>query len=986
LGQLINNQHLRAGNRNIKGYPHRQAGALRGSILTVVDMAPAELAILTGQSSPRVRQRSQSISSDRPSLQGYGGLLSPPVIVSPDPAFIAASAASQIVTNDHDSQADTWLDQHGIEPSGETALVSQQSLNLVNRFLDQLLFNFLSHSRSTSLAALRPAVSEVLKPKLAAGAINGADQELNEYLGGGEDEELLALHSNLEASRDWDLELVWKRTRLRCMVYSSLGDMEEEDEDYYTKQEHLDGPPGTSNRYSSNPGIVSPAVAIFLTSILEFMGEQVLIVAGQAAYHRLRAKLEKEERDGLSTPSEIAERVVVEDHDMERVALDRTLGRLWRGWKKRVRSPDTSISISRSFSRESLHSQPTGSKAPGPVPQAVIDEDERRPSLAAVLAEAELASNIPLPMTENDIDEIEVPGLANYSDDEDEEESSGDDEGYHIPTRPKSMVSSYGTPAVSEGAMLRPSISRNRSNSMPVPAPSPYISPKKSKTSLEESSSAGDVPAASSEVTSAETELAKVDSLVDSVTTKEITKEEAVPEEQELVEQKSLVTSSLVGVAGVAAMGAAAAAAAGALAAPHTKVMAMPSSEDLKNEVDLDEEPQIMTSSRVSLGGRVSPDDLKNLSRKSSVRSPSVHSLRLIDVAPPKSPQRSRHGSVDASERISMAHSSTSRSSSIYSTVIDTQVPRIGSPTLRGAGSSPVVRNGSSLSISRARNSAGESIAEVEEKGMGMGKTDEMNGSELESEPTTAVPADLAATMQNATNIEKAQSQAHATNYADKGYTSQTFHSPPQPSTFVLGAAPASRNARSPLESSSSSLPMQSNHTSNGTKAIGLDNGVPPLTPLREMMEGAPDTSDDSSSITQSNASFTESSLYRQSSSTAQSQRAPDQQRSAWGSAVTRGSPPRGSRPDTARTVTADSPARSHRHLRTSGSGSSGTSGKIRATRTSEEGESKSQSFEQLIRSDQTIQYTLTPQNMRDIEVSFFARLEPSYINLCLVH
>ena len=31
--------------------------------------------------------------------------------------------------------------------------------------------------------------------------------------------------------------------------------------------------------------------------------------------------------------------------------------------------------------------------------------------------------------------------------------------------------------------------------------------------------------------------------------------------------------------------------------------------------------------------------------------------------------------------------------------------------------------------------------------------------------------------------------------------------------------------------------------------------------------------------------------------------------------------------------------------------------------------EDKSQSFEQLIRSDQTIQYTLTPQNMRDIEV-----------------
>ncbi len=130
-------------------------------------MAPVDLAIHTGQTSPRQR-RSHSISSDRPSLTGYGGLLSPPSLVSPDPAFIAASAASQIVTNDHDSQADAWFDQHGIEPSGETALVAPPALRLVNRFLDQLLFNFLSVSRSTSLASLRPAVAEVFKRNVAA--------------------------------------------------------------------------------------------------------------------------------------------------------------------------------------------------------------------------------------------------------------------------------------------------------------------------------------------------------------------------------------------------------------------------------------------------------------------------------------------------------------------------------------------------------------------------------------------------------------------------------------------------------------------------------------------------------------------------------------------------------------------------------------------------------------------------------------------------
>src|SRR5271168_2832310 len=100
---------------------------------------------IPGRTSPRAT-RSQSISSDRTSLTGFGGLLSPPATTSPEPVFIAASAASQIVTNDHDSQSDTWFDQHGIEPSGETALVAPPALSLVNRFLDQLLFSFLSIS------------------------------------------------------------------------------------------------------------------------------------------------------------------------------------------------------------------------------------------------------------------------------------------------------------------------------------------------------------------------------------------------------------------------------------------------------------------------------------------------------------------------------------------------------------------------------------------------------------------------------------------------------------------------------------------------------------------------------------------------------------------------------------------------------------------------------------------------------------------------
>ncbi|KAK0100906.1 hypothetical protein ONS95_007350 [Cadophora gregata] len=868
-------------------------------------MAPAELSILT-DASTRSR-RSQSISSDRPSLGGFGGLLSPPSTVSPDPAFIAASAASQIVTNDHDSHADTWFDQHGIEPSGETALVAPPALRLVNRFLDQLLFNFLSISRSTSLASLRPAVAEVLKPKLAKEAIAGADQELHEYLGGGEEEELLAFHNGLEPSGDWDLELVWKRTRLRCMVYSSLGDMEEEDEDFYTEQDQLDGPPGSNNRFSNNPGVVSPAVAIFLTSILEFMGEQVLVVAGQAAYYRLKVKLEKEERDGTQTPADIAERVVVEENDMERVALDRTLGRLWRGWKKRIRSPTTSVSMSHSFSRESLKSQLQSSRAASVGPEDPIPEDLRRPSLAAVLAEHEHAASIPLPINANDIREIEIPGLARQSDDEDEE-SSNDEEELQLPPRPRSMMIFVGslpsptspTSPKTERPLSSISGSRKRSNSLPSSTPLPFRYSKRQKPSVEE---------VEVEQPSVDAETAAVDSTEPNNSTVE--KENL---EEPVKAESNSGTGKIVGlVAGAAAAGATAVAGIVAAAkgeAPQTFLV----TDEPEFEEDFTEEPQILTSSRVSIGGRASPDESKEYSSKhSSVRSPSVHSLRLIDVTSPRSPTRSREGSLGAAD---MGRPTVvSRPNSVYSAI---QTPRMTSPVSRGHTASPIDRHGSSHSVRRARNSAGDSISEVEER-------------DIELNPSMPIPVE---------SLIESHSAPFVTTYE-----------PSQPAPFILDAAPISRTAREVTSYPRVDSPKE-NPAFNS--AVDVENGAPPLTPLREMMDGARGTSDEYSSIAPS--AYSAADTYSQPAVEPQSQTRAQ---------ATRSSPPR--------SIAAEHIAKGQRSIHTSGSGSSSGSYKLKPVRTSEDSgtrtvERKGQSFEQLIRSDQTIQYTLTPQNMRDIE------------------
>lgn len=411
--------------------------------------------------SPRSsRSRAHSISSDRPSNVTHTTIMGPPPTnISPEPCFIAASAACQIVTNDHDSHAQAWYDQNGLEPSDEAALVSTASLHLVNSFLDQLLFNILQVSRSTSLSALRPAVSEVLKPKLAKDTIASADEELREYLGGASEDEYGELEA--QSPRSWDLELVWKRIRLRCMVYSSVGDLEEEDEDMYMEEEHLQ-----IGEHEQMEDVISPAAAIFLTSVLEYMGELTLTVAGQAAYNRIRTKLDKELRDGSRHPGDKADQIIVDDMDTERVALDRTLGRLWRGWKKRLRAP--SGDFARPYSRQSnsgshdLTSPRLGSSD--------MDTDYRQSQdyKRDTIAEHVSPYDVPLPMTDRDVDEIEVPGLVSYSDDEDEQP----EEYYSAASRPKSMLVTAamfknGLPTPNLTQPSTPVITRVRSNSMP---------------------------------------------------------------------------------------------------------------------------------------------------------------------------------------------------------------------------------------------------------------------------------------------------------------------------------------------------------------------------------------------------------------------------------------------------------------------------------------------------------------------------------------
>ncbi|KAH7149604.1 hypothetical protein B0J13DRAFT_440612 [Dactylonectria estremocensis] len=810
-----------------------------------------------------MRSRTQSISSDRPSTIALS-LMSPPLSVSPEAAFIAASAASQIVTNDHDSHAETWFDQHGIEPAGETALVSAEALVLVNNFLDQLLFNFLSIARATTLSALRPAVAEVLKPKLAKDAVNNADEELREYLGEGDEDDYVQPQGG-DPSRDWDLELVWKRTRLRCMVYSSLGDMEEEDEDLHMEQENLEI--GADEQISA---VISPAVAIFLTSVLEYMGELTLTVAGQAAYHRLRTKFQKDISEGARNPTDIADRIVVEDHDMERVALDRTLGRLWRGWKKRIRSPTFDAS-GRPYSRSSIGHLRHDSNVTelSRVPSHSDGDDAKK---AGKVTDADrVPADIALPMGDNDVYEIEVPGIAAYSDDEDEDD---EEEDIANGRRPKSLlILPFGVP----GGLPTPILTqpntpdfagRKRSNSLPTPGASPYRPATKRPKE----------PAVEAPTINEEQD-------------KEIVKEAETVERKPAEEPKPVDELPLRSAKRLSKIVTDPSAAA---AFRNRSRRGTGGEEEAKPAY---ERAEILTSARISVSGSASPALSDFQGPFTMKRSNSVHSARIIDVTGPKSPSDSRSPSVDTIDRVRPASINLSAQSSVYSTPEEQPNKTLGA-------------------IPRSVGPPTKSRSPV----------DRMRGS-----------------LPSAATISESEEEAEHDASKDYSTTKNPFQSSPLTHS-VPDSLPAQRRRPQPLIGLPSQ-PSPSSHrkTSSGTK----------VTILRAPSAPSPLPEDKPAEIS------------RKTGWQGSRDKVPTSPTHSIGMVSIERSKTRDDDDDAG--VSSSAP----RPIHTSGSSASSAS-RLKAVRISEENATRSENvarnFEELIQSNQTITYTLTPENMRDID------------------
>ena len=252
-------------------------------------------------------------------------------------------------------QDDDSEDAMTVQFSGGPAF-SEGALHMINSFLDQLLFSFIGTARSSTLAALRPAVDHILKGKLARNAIASGDAEIGDLLGETEDDDEKQMQKEeREAQYKWDLETVWRRTRLRIMVYTSIGEMEGDDEERYLQEERARE--GDECRFNNVDRHVSWSAVIFLTSALEYVAEQCVIAVGQAAYDRIAFQRASEDVQAQTTKQgPLEERPLVKAQDVEKLSLNSSLCRVWRIWRKSMRASRSSPRVvSASWSASGTH-------------------------------------------------------------------------------------------------------------------------------------------------------------------------------------------------------------------------------------------------------------------------------------------------------------------------------------------------------------------------------------------------------------------------------------------------------------------------------------------------------------------------------------------------------------------------------------------------------------------------------------------------------
>jgi hypothetical protein len=465
--------------------------------------------------------------------------------------------------------------------------------------------------------------------------------------------------------------------------------------------------------------------------------------------------------------------------------------------------------------------------------------------------------DIPLPIGEHDVDEIEVPGLAHYSDDEGDDEM--DEEELQIVKRPKSllvtssMLANEPLPRTKSQLDMPTIATRKRSMSLPTPGV-PHFSVKNDKhvqlSAAPEPEAEQEAPAKSGTVTAARDDV-------------------KVPRE---ADAKSHSSDSEY--------------------------------DDAEEEVTF-EEAEIMTSSRVSMSGSAHSTDSDTNGKASNPlkRSSSVHSARIVDVSAPRSPVHSRPTSVDVTERPRPGSLSGAANNLARMATVD---DRVKANRNESSDRKPATASSSRSSNERRKASVNSTapISELEE-----GEATDKLASSVKQH--NGVPV--------ATAVSTAGSPRPPTSFRQKGV-------PVTLNTKIQTV----RHEQSPASARAVPVP------STPPATVGIDEEDVP-----HLHRKAPGHSGWQSPKVESKGLL---SIERTRTRESDELSLPVQQ---------------------------NTPA--PRQVHTAASSVSSAASRLKPVRTSEDNSSRSESvarnFEELIQSNQTITYTLTPENMRDFDV-----------------
>ncbi|CAG8526783.1 3951_t:CDS:2, partial [Acaulospora morrowiae] len=148
--------------------------------------------------------------------------------------------------------------------------ISSEALLAINIFLDEFLYFLVDSARSLDLVRIKQAISQVLPTNLGKNAVQEAELELKTYVESGNYDN--TQERTIEIN-PFPLQKVFEQFRVKCRFFSTLG-------------EHgFDGrdPNSIPDLYGADGIHIAPSLAIYLTAVLEYVGEYILISIAKAS-------------------------------------------------------------------------------------------------------------------------------------------------------------------------------------------------------------------------------------------------------------------------------------------------------------------------------------------------------------------------------------------------------------------------------------------------------------------------------------------------------------------------------------------------------------------------------------------------------------------------------------------------------------------------------------------------------------------------------